>query len=68
MMLPMAMTPHTIAITTHLTVSSMKNAAVKTAARTGDQAGIGICNSHCGLASSGLVMIVSRLPVAEPGR
>ena len=63
-----AISAQSVAAKTSLTVSSMKNAAVKIAARNGDQAGGGICRTYWGVPSSGAVMRASRLPVALPGR
>ena len=56
----MARTPQIEAGITSFTVSSRKNAAVKTAASTGDQPGPGIRIKYCGAASIGEVMTVSR--------
>ena len=56
------------ATATNLTVSSMKKAAVKTAARNGVQPGRAARSTYCGAASIGDVTIVSRRPVGASGR
>ena len=62
------MTPQMVAGTTSFAVRIRKKAAVKTAAITGDHAGIGMRSTNCGFASKALVTSVSRPPVADPGR